>query len=800
MISHGCFFDGRAKHPTGYFVLMNTFARMLLGVGIALTLSMQMQAQAATSVKLGDIELQGLQNLDSGTVFTYLPYRVGDTFTDADSTRVVRDLYKTGFFRQVEVDQRGDVLVVKLDELPTIGELKFSGNDKVEKADLEKALKSAGLVKGRILNRVVLEQMEQELQRLYFSMGLYGMRIDVKQTDLGGNRVALDIEILEGTESKIRGVTFVGNKVFSEGTLASQFDLGTKSWWEFYSSKDQYSRQKLAADLEKLRSFYLDRGYVKFTIESTEVSISPDRKDIYITIGIKEGDQYNVSGVEFAGTKIVDEDELRKLVVIKDGKPFSRKELTESTSAMVKRIGNDGYAFANVNPVPQLDEANKTVKLTLYIDPGKRVYVRNINIQGNYLTDEEVFRRELRQMESSWYSGDKLDRSKARLQRLGYVESASIETKPVSGQADVVDVNVGVTEKMAGQFSVGVGYSQSAGVLFNLNVSQSNFLGTGNLASIKFDRSASYSSYNVSYLDPYWTVDGISAGVSAFYTNTDTNNLNTTVISKYILNAYGGDLKFSMPMTESVNTHLGFGLANDALEKTTQSPTWVTNSNYNLYTIAPGVSMDTRDRLVFPNTGIFSGLYADITLPGSGLEFYKVTADYAQYFSVYKNYVLKAHGTVGFGDTYGKSYSYINPLGDTVETPLPPFKNYYAGGVRSVRGYQDFSLSSGPQTLDSMGNPQGGAFKVVGGAEFSAPLPFLGPEVEKNVRLSLFYDVGNVYYDYSSFDSNALRMSVGLSLNWISPIGPLILSYAVPFNDHPGDKLQAFQFAVGSGF
>lgn len=777
---------------------MNTLARIILSVGISLTLSMQVQA--TTSVKLSDIELQGLQNLDSGTVFTYLPYRVGDTFTDADSTRVVRDLYKTGFFRQVEVDQRGDVLVVKLDELPTIGELKFSGNDKVEKADLEKALKSAGLVKGRILNRVVLEQMEQELQRLYFSMGLYGMRIDVKQTDLGGNRVALDIEILEGTESKIRGVTFVGNKVFSEGVLASQFDSGTKSWWEFYSSKDQYSRQKLAGDLEKLRSFYLDRGYVKFNIESTEVSISPDRKDIYITIGVKEGDQYTVSGVEFAGTKIVDEAELRKLVVVKDGKPFSRKELTESTGAMVKRIGNDGYAFANVNPVPQLDEANKTVKLTLYVDPGKRVYVRNINIQGNYLTDEEVFRREIRQMESSWYSGDKLDRSKARLQRLGYVESASIETKPVPGKADVVDVNVGVTEKMSGQFSVGVGYSQSAGILFNLNVAQSNFLGTGNLASMKFDRSASYSAYSLSLLDPYWTVDGISAGVSAFYTKTDTENLNTTVISRYVLDSYGADLKFSMPVSESVSAKLGFGLSNAALKRTSDSPDWVINSNYNNISLIPGVSMDTRDRIVFPNSGIFTGVYADITMPGSGLEFYKINADYAQYFSVYKNYVLKGYGTVGIGDSYGKSYTYVNNQGVTVETPLPPFRNYYAGGVRSVRGYEDFSLSSGPATLDSNGDPQGGAFKVVGGAEFSAPLPFLGPEVEKNVRLSLFYDVGNVYYDYSSFDSNALRMSVGVSLNWISPIGPLILSYAIPFNDQPNDKLQAFQFSVGSGF
>lgn len=777
---------------------MNRLAYIFLSVGVALSLGSHVQA--AASVKLSDIELQGLQNIDSGTVFTYLPYRVGDEFTEGDSTRVVRDLYKTGFFRQVEVDQRGDVLVVKLDELPTIGELKFSGNDKVEKADLEKALKSAGLVKGRILNRAVLEQMEQELQRLYFSMGLYGMKVDVKQTELPGNRVALDIEILEGTESRIRSISFVGNQVFSEQTLATQFDLGPKSWWEFYSSKDQYSRQKLAADLEKLRSFYLDRGYVKFAIESTEVSMSPDRKDIYITIGVKEGDQYKVSGVEFAGAKVVDEAELRKLVVIKDGQPFSRKELTESTTAMVKRIGNEGYAFANVNPVPQLDESNKTVKLALYVDPGKRVYVRNINIQGNYLTDEEVFRRELRQMEASWYSGEKLDRSKARLQRLPYVENASIETKPVPGKSDVVDVNVGVTEKLSGQFNVGVGYSQSAGVLFNLNVSFANFLGTGNQAGIKLDRSASYSSYSLNYTNPYWTVDGISAGVNLFYTATDTDELTSTVISRYVLDSYGGDLRFGLPISESMSAKLGFGLSNADLKRTSESPDWVKDQGYGFWTMTPGVTYDTRDRLVFPNTGIVTGAYADIALPGSGLEFYKLNADYAQYLSVFKNYVLKGHALVGYGDSYGKNYSYVNNQGETIETPLPPFRNYYAGGVRSVRGYEDFSLSSGSGTIDSNGDPMGGSFKVVGGFEFSSPVPFLGAEVEKNVRVSLFYDIGNVFYDASTFDSNDLRMSAGVSLNWISPIGPLILSYAVPFNDQPGDRLQAFQFSVGSGF
>ncbi|HET19112.1 MAG TPA: outer membrane protein assembly factor BamA, partial [Chromatiales bacterium] len=367
-------------------------------------------ANAPSTFILRDIEVQGLQNIASGTVFTYLPYRVGDSFAEADSTRVIQELYKTGFFRRVAVGRRGDVLVVQVEELPTIGELTISGNEKVESEDLQKALKSAGLAKGRVLNRQALEQMEQELQRLYFSMGLYGVRVETRQTELDGNRVALEVDILEGTAASIRSINIVGNKDFREKELLEQFDLGPTSWYQFFSDSDQYSRQKLAADLEKLRSFYLDRGYLKFNVESTQVSISPDRKDIYITIGITEGEQYTVSEIGFAGNMILPEEELRSLVTVRTGERFSRKALTESTGAMVKRLGNEGYAFANVNPVPELDETNKTVRLTLYVDPGKRVYVRRINIAGNYNTDEEVFRREMRQMEGAWFSGEKIER------------------------------------------------------------------------------------------------------------------------------------------------------------------------------------------------------------------------------------------------------------------------------------------------------------------------------------------------------------------------------------------------------
>jgi len=771
---------------------MKMFARSILPLALGVAFSAQAAAPASTFT-LRDIEVRGLQNIAPGTVFTYLPYRVGDTFAEADSTRVIQELYKTGFFRRVDVARRGDVLVVQVEELPTIGELTITGNDKVEKADLEKALKSAGLAKGRVLNRQALKQMEQELQRLYFSMGLYGVRVQTKQTELDGNRVALEIEILEGTPAKIRTINIVGNKDFSEKELLKLFDLGPTSWYQFFSDRDQYSRQKLAADLEKLRSFYLDRGYLKFNVDSTQVSISPDRKDIYISIGISEGEQYSVSEVAFAGNMILPEEEMRRLVTIKAGERFSRKALTESTDALVKRLGNEGYAFANVNPVPELDEANRKVKLTLYVDPGKRVYVRRINIAGNYNTDEEVFRREMRQMEGAWFSGEKVERSKERLQRLSYVESATIETKPVPGAADQVDLNVGVTERLSGSFSIGAGYSQSDGVLLTLALSQANFLGTGNNVSLNLERSGVRNIYSLSYLNPYWTVDGVSRGFSVYFKETDAAEAS---LSRYLMDSYGGDVKFGIPLSEYTGVRLTVGLDHSKLKRTDSSPDWVKEEDYNFYTLTPSWYRDTRDRAIFPSRGSYSLASLEVAMPGSGLEYYKANLSHDHYFSLTSNYVFKLGAVVGYGDSYGKAYSYVDKDGITRETPLPPFRNYYVGGIRSVRGYEDYSI--GPR--DSEGDPFGGAFKLAGSAELVFPPPFLGEESAKNVRMGLFYDIGSAFSSYDAFDAGELRMSAGVSLIWLSPIGPLTLSFAQPLNEKPGDRTQKFQFAIGAGF
>lgn len=771
---------------------MKMFFRLLLPLVLGVALVAR-AADPGDSFTIQDIEVQGLQNIAAGTVFTYLPYRIGDTFSAADSTRVIEELYKTGFFRRVEVGRRGDVLVITVEELPTIGELKLTGNSKVPTEDLEKALKSAGLAKGRVLNRQALEQMEKELQRVYFSMGLYGVRVETKQTELDGNRVALEVSIYEGKPASIRSIHIVGNETFKEKELIKLFDIGPKSWYQFFSDRDQYSRQKLAADLERLRSFYLDRGYLKFNIDSTQVSISPDRNDIYITIAITEGEPYTVSEVGFAGNMLLSEEELNSLVTIKAGKRFSRKDLTESTNAIIKRLGNEGYAFANVNPVPEPNDAEKTVKLTLYIDPGKRVYVRRINFTSNYNTDEEVFRREMRQMENAWFAGEKVDRSKERLQRLSYVESATVETKPVPEAADLVDLNIGVTERMSGTFSVGAGYSQVDGILLSAGLSQDNFLGTGNRVSLNVERSGIRDLYSLSYVNPYWTVDGVSRGFSVYYRETDVADAD---LSRFLLDAYGGSMTIGIPLSEYTGVRLGVGIENSQLKRTESSPSWVKDEEYNFYTLTPSWYRDTRDKAIFPTRGGYSQVSLEVAGPGSGLEYYKFNLNHDQYIDLPGNFVFKARGELGYGESYGDSYSYVDSNGQRHEFPLPPFRNYYAGGIRSVRGYEDYSL--GPR--DEYDDPLGGAFMVTGGAEVIFPVPFLDEDIAKNVRMALFYDVGNVYASYDDFDSGELRMSAGVAMIWLSPIGPLTLSFGQALNEKEGDRTQAFQFSVGTGF
>ncbi|MEW5823925.1 MAG: outer membrane protein assembly factor BamA [Pseudomonadota bacterium] len=734
-----------------------------------------------------DIQVDGLRAVTPGTAFTYIPYQVGERFTDDDATRVVRELYKTGFFTDVAVGREGNVLKVNVVERPAIAEINITGNEKVKTEDLEKALRETGLVKGRVLNPQALDRLQQELQRVYFGLGQYGARIDIKQRTLDNQRVALDIDILEGKPAKIRQISIVGNKAFKESTLLGEFELGPSPWWNFMTDSDQYSRQRLGGDLEKLRSFYLDLGYLKFVVESTQVTITPDRKDIYITINVNEGDPYRVSDVGFAGNLLLDEAELAKLVSIRKGEIFSRKDVTATTAAVQKRFGNDGYAFANVNPVPEIDEEKKEVKLVMYVDPGRRVYVRRIDFAGNFNTDEEVYRRELRQMEGAWFSTEKVDRSKERLERLSFVEQVNSQIKPVPGTTDQVDIDYSVSERLSGSFSAGVGFSQVEGVLFNVNLAQNNFLGTGNQLGLNLERSSYRQYYSLTYRDPYYTVDGVSRGFGVFFRKSDATSIN---LSRYLIDAYGGSVDFGVPFSEFTYGRIGLQAETQQVKRTESSPTWVDQydgKKFNIFSLRPTWSYDSRNKALFPESGMLHQLSGVLAVPGSGLQYYSAEYDARFYLPVWKNYTVMLRGNVGTADAYGKTKDDYGQL--------PPFLNYYAGGIRSVRGFEDYSL--GPR--DSNDAPMGGAFKTVAGAELLFPIPFLD-KYANSVRMSAFYDVGNVYQTASDFDAGELRQSVGVSLAWFSPIGPLSLSIAQPVIKKDIDRVQRFQFSIGAGF
>jgi len=776
---------------------------------IGFALMTAVAAAQADGFTISDIQVEGLSTITPGTVFTYVPYQIGDYFAEEDSTLVIRELYQTGFFRDVQIFRDEDVLRIVVAERPTITDLRFTGNKKVQTEDLQKAMRDIGLARGRVLDPRALEQLEFELQRVYFSMGQYGARIESKVEDLGENRVAVSINIVEGRPARIRDIKIVGNTVYSDRELKKKvFSLGARPWFKFWSRSDQYSREKLAADLENLRSHYLDRGYLKFNIDSTQVSITPDREDIEIVVNITEGDRYKISDVAYAGNLLLSEEELTELTTVRIGSFFSRKDVVDTSDAISRRLGNDGFAFANINPIPELDEEQKTVKLTFHIDPGNRVSVRRINFTGNFNTDEEVYRREIRQMEGSWYAGEQLDRSRTRLERLPMVEQVNQELVPVPGSPDQVDINYDVTERLSGSFTAGIGYSQSEGVLFNLGLSQENFLGTGKAVSANVERSSFREYYQLDYLNPYFTVDGVSQGFGVFFRKTKASELS---LSRYLLDAYGGNVNFGVPLSEYTYARVAFQAERQSIKATDRSPSWVTgivdpdlpnerpgpgfiSDSFNIFTIRPSWTYDSRNRVVFPTSGQRHSIGGTVAIPGSDLLYYAGEYDGRLYLPLWNEVTLSARGNVAAAESYGKTRRTYGGVSDYYDN-LPPILNYYAGGTQSVRGYEDFSL--GPR--DSNDDPIGGAFKVVGGIELVSPVPFL-VEQANTVRMSLFYDIGNVYRSYSDFDAGELRQSIGFGLNWYSPVGPLIFSLAKPLNDKEGDRTQAFQFSIGAGF
>jgi len=731
-----------------------------------------------------DIRVEGIQRTEAGTVFSYLPVKVGDTLDDEKASQAVKALFGTGFFKDVRLESEGDTLVVMVQERPAISQIEFVGLKEFDKDKLKDGLKQAGLAEGRIFDLSMLDKAEQELKRQYFSRGKYAVTIKTTVTPLERNRVAIRFDVDEGAVAKIHQINIVGNQAFSEKELLKQFVLSTPGWMTWWSKNDQYSKEKLAGDLENLRSFYLNRGYLEFNIDSTQVSITPDKQGIYITVNITEGEKYTVSDVKLAGEMLVPEDELRKLIKIKPGQVFSREKLTESSKLIGDRLGNDGYAFANVNAVPELDKEKHQAAFTFFIDPGRRVYVRRINITGNTKTRDEVIRREMRQMEGGWYSTEKVKRSRERVDRLGYFKDVNVETPAVTGTTDQVDVNVNVEERPTGSMMLGAGFSSSEGILFSGSVSQNNWLGTGKSLSTQFSNGRINKIYSVSYTDPYWTVDGVSRGFDVYKRKVDATSL--SALAGYASDSIGGGVRFGVPLNEYDT--INFGLSYDSTKITLGTNAtqryidFVNQYGQRNSTLRGdlGWARDSRDSLTYPTKGTLQRAYGEMGLPGGKLKYYKANYQYQWYRPLTDTFTLMLNGEVGVGNGYGSTKD------------LPFFKNFYAGGVTSVRGYDTASI--GPK--DSQGYALGGNKRIVANAEVLFPFP--GLRNDKSVRMSLFADAGAIYNKGDS--GGGMRYSTGVAVSWVSPFGPLKFSLAKPLNTKDGDKLQKFQFQMGSTF
>ena len=732
-----------------------------------------------------DIRLEGLQRITAGTIFNYLPIKVGDTVDGTRTAGAVRALFKTGFFRDVRLERDGETLVVAVVERPSIGSIEFTGNEALKTENLLSALEQMGFAEGRVFNRSTFDLVKQELHRTYFAEGKYGAQITGSVTPLERNRVAVEFEISEGVVAKIRQINIVGNDAFDDDDLLDDFELGTTGFFSFISRSDRYSKPKLAADLETLRSFYLDKGFINFNVDSTQVSISPDKKDVYITINITEGGRYVVRDVYLQGVLIVPAEELFDLVTVVQGDVFSRKRVTETARRIGNRLGNEGYSFVNVNAVPEIDDAGRTVDLTYFVDPGKRVYVRRVNFRGNAKTRDEVLRREMRQMESGWISTDALERSRVRLNRLGFFDSVNVETSAVPGASDQVDVDFTVVERPSGNLLLGAGYSDSQGAVFDISVTEENFLGSGNRLRASFDTSRVSRDISVSWLNPYWTIDGVSRGLEAYNRRTDASDAN---LADYDLDQIGAGMTFGIPTSEFTRVNVGFNaeqtdfMAGPSASRQVMDFEEEVGERFITLLATAAWAKDSRNSRFLPTRGNLTRLSAEIAVPGSELKYYKLFARHQRLFPLAREFVLVLEGEVGYGDGYG----------GTRELPLT--ENFFAGGLRSVRGFRANTL--GP--VDSLDRPLGGNLKVVGTAEVILPLPFARDS--NSFRMTAFLDTGYVYGPSEDFDFDTLRYSTGIAAVWLSPVGPLTMSFARPLNAQSGDETQTFQLTFGTSF
>ncbi len=790
--------------------------------------------------RIADIRVDGLQRISEGNVFSFIPIEVGDTLTPSLSRSTIRDLYRTGFFDDVALSRDGDVLVISVTERPAITAINIEGNRQISTDDLMPALAGIGIAEGEIFNQLELDRLRQELIQQYFSRGHYGVEVETTVTRLERNRVRLGIQVREGQQARIRHINIVGNEAFTESELREDFESHTTRGLLFWRGRNQYTREKLSGDLEVLQSYYLDRGYMDFSIESTQVSISPDKQDIFITANIREGEVYTVRDVQLTGDLVLPESTLRRLISVEAGETFSRRKLEQSIDNITAVLANMGYAFANVNPVPSIDQETREVEINFFINPGHRVYVRRIEFRGNVKTKDEVLRREMRQFEGAWFSQAAIDRSRIRIQRLGFFDNVDIQTPQVEGSEDQVDIIVNVEEMPSGSFQIGLGYSQLQGMIASIAVEQNNFLGSGRQLGLAVSRSSILNQISVNYTNPYYTDDGVSRGFFARYTELDQGEAN---ISAFNTSQAAGGVNFGFPVTEIDFFRLGASASRMdinlprqpvpidpddpdgpqeirmpasrplgiSLDQTGDGFLSRDERRVTIYRLDGTWSRDSRNHFLNPTRGTLHRLGAEIAVPGSTREFYKLNYRFRHYWPIGEQMAFSVRGDLGYGDAYdnwddeldieeieperlpgARTNCQVDEI-VTVDRGLPFYEHFFGGGVRDIRGFNDNTL--GPK--DAFCRAVGGDFKVSGGVELAFPLPF--GDIQ-GTRLAWFVDVGNVYKDFDSFDADLLRASTGLSLTWQAPVGPIIINVATPLRKRDGDDTQVLQFAFGTTF
>jgi outer membrane protein insertion porin family len=776
-------------------------------------------SMAASDFVVKDMRVEGLQRISEGTVFNYLPINIGDPVDSIRIGEAIRALYGQDLFDDIEMRRDGDTLVIVVRERPSIESFAIEGNKDIKTEDLTDSLRSVGLARGRTFDRSVLDNVEMFLRDQYYSRGKYGVVIDSEIIDRPNNTVRIQVNVKEGDRAKIRQVNIVGNETFEEDDIRADFTLDTANWLSWIRQDDRYAKEALEGDLEILRSYYMDRGYADFDIESTQVAISPNKQDMFVTINIDEGELYTISDVKLVGEMVIPETYLRALVLTQPGSIFSQGILTQSADLMSFRLGEEGYANAEIEPVPELNHETNEAEITFYINPQNRVYVRNINFNGIDQIDDEVLRREMRQMESAYLSNTLVDRSKVRLQRLPYVEAVETENVPVPGSPDLVDVEFDIEYRMPGQFSGGIGYSESQKLMLNGSIVHTNFLGTGNRVALELMSGKFQKLYSLSHTDPYRTMDGVQRTMSINYR--DVTQF-TSATSDFSTTSAGASLNYGYPISEYQQLSFGATYQHSELLSSTgstqQAQDWVANNGnpfiedigsgavffgteFDTFELIAGWTYDSRNRALFASRGTRQTFFLSATAPGSEVDFYTARYNFTKYFPLWSNkWILRLNAEVALGEA----------LGDT--TALPPYKQFYGGGPTSVRGYKESYM--GPR--DSFGRPYGGNMLVASQLELILPLP---EKFASQARASLFYDVGNVFntgeveftdklgapIEYR-FDADELRTSVGVAVQWLAPLGLFRFSYAYPLNPYAGndryygDEIERFQFSIGQAF